>query len=131
MDVKSYLEQVKNLNDRMAVIKSEIERLDALLGVKSPRLDRPKGSATPRDALIIQIMGAKDKLWVEYRDCLSQQESVLKSLKTLPDRLFKIVYKKYFEFKSWEQIAEECDISQRHIYNLKNEAFDKIKDLIR
>ena len=65
-----------------------------------------------------------DKL-VEYK---KQAREMIERLDNNVEKI--ILYKRYFESKTFEQIAVECDYSWRHIHNLHSDALIKLDEII-
>ena len=136
-DAKAYLQQVKILDTH---INSKIEELEMLKAMTTKitstlKQDMVFGGGGNQDKLgdavskIIdlekEIHEAVDRFVDAKRDAGSVVEKV-----TNPDQ-FAVLYKRYFLYERWEQIACELHITFRHATRIHGEALQTVAELLK
>ena len=129
---------------------SRIRILDIKINNKMSELSMLKSKSTSLQAVVInddkvQTSPALDRLGNDVSDILELEEEIHKEIKTYNDLKHKIIneihslnnrlyieilYKRYVEFKSLEEIAVEMNYSYdrvRHLHGYALMDFDKIK----
>lgn len=133
MTAKEYLKQIRSIALTVKRIQNELERLRADAASASINLDgMPHASSGNSDKLArlaIKMAEYNTKLQEELNALLDEKAKAIKMIKTLPTKQQTILVEYYIHVKTWEQIAEEMDISVRHCHRLHGNAlynFDKV-----
>lgn len=131
--VKEYLLQIKRINCLIELKQKEIESLHRALDVKAVSYDDVKvqrGGATDRTDLICKIIDYEREIVRSIDNLIDLKKRISEELNKLDnEELIKLLYLRYFEFKSWEEIAIDMGYSYRWILRLHGKAlleFDKI-----
>lgn len=119
MEAKEYLLQIKQIKTKMAIIKEELEDLQAKLGAQAIRYDtEPHGQGDDeRQAhLIYKLIDAKDKLVLQQLELLEKEAEIRDTLFQLEDaRQIQVLYLRYFKLMKWTPMAQQLHYSDRRI----------------
>ena len=133
MTAKEYLKQIRNIALTVRHIQNELERLRADAASASINLDgmphATSGNSDRLARLAIKMAEYNTELQDELNALLDEKAKAIKMIKTLPPKQQTILVEYYIHVKTWEQIAEEMDISVRHCHRLHGNAlynFDKV-----
>lgn len=133
MNVKEYLLQIKRVNCLIELKQKEIESLHAALGYKAVSYDAERvqgGKKTDKTDLICKIIDYEHEIICFIDNLIDLKKRISEELNKLDnEELIKLLYLRYFEFKSWEEIAINMNYSYRWILRLHGKAlfeFDKI-----
>ena len=136
MTVQEWLEKVKKLDLMIDAKNAERERLMALATDISPRM--PDGmpfsftgtvNRKVEDAVIklIALAEETDKLVDQYID---YKQKVIKELEKLPEREYAVLHKRYIQYLTWEQIAEDMSYSTVQIWRISKNGLKILEDVI-
>lgn len=136
MTAKEYLKQYEKANDRVKILQQEYdwqqEMIDALRS-SSDFDGMPRTRSGGRNALEDKIDRLTEKA-AEVKaatiDALALRQKVFDTVIQVPDDEGKLLYKKYIELKSFEQIAVDMHYSYRHILRIHRRALYLVDDLI-
>ena len=133
MTAKEYLKQIRSIALTVKRIQNELERLRADAASASINLDgmphATSGNSDRLARLAIKMAEYNTELQDELNALLDEKAKAIKMIKTLPPKQQTILVEYYIHVKTWEQIAEEMDISVRHCHRLHGNAlynFDKV-----
>ena len=124
MTIKEFLRDIKRKNSSIKVIEAQISSLRDMAEYKSPIIDTIGGGhGTPdphsRETLVAKMVDMTidlDKLKMEYLDDLDKATKMILSLSD--DKIILVFYKRYLQFRTWEYIAEDMDISTMWVHKL-------------
>ena len=135
-DAKAYLQQIK-LHD--ARIERNIEELDNLRAMTT------KITATWKDD-VVSGTGNQDKLGAAVAKIVDLQTEIDKDIDAYidmkrsvwdllnrienPDQL-QILYKRYFKYEHWEQIACEMNMTYRNVCYIHGRALQAVSELLK
>lgn len=135
-DAKAYLQQIK-LHD--ARIERNIEELDNLRSMTT------KITATWKDD-VVSGTGNQDKLGAAVAKIVDLQTEIDKDIDAYidmkrsvwdllnrienPDQL-QILYKRYFKYEHWEQIACEMNMTYRNVCYIHGRALQAVSELLK
>jgi len=134
MVAKEYLESYKQIQTRINVLQSEINRLRTEAESVSINIDgMPKGTATDdKLSRIVSVMADLEKTMLDEMSGLYIRRmriiTLLGKLKSHKHQL--LLQKRYIECKSWERIAVEMDITWRHCYRLHGSALAEFQEVL-
>lgn len=135
MDVKGYLEMYKEADRKVRRLKREYEKEKAQIDqIKSPLGSdgMPHGSGISKSVENRAIKLA-DKL-LEYEEArisaLEIRQDIFDTINQIGGIEADILYEKYINLKTWEQVAEQFNREPRTIYYIRKRAFKKLNDFI-
>lgn len=131
---KSYLKQVKLLDMKISLMIDEISRLRLIITKITPTLTYDAGfGGSSQDKLgstISKIIDLENELNDNIDSYIDIKTEILHAMQQLSDpEEYGCLYKRYFEFKTWDQIAEELHMTSRNACNVHGKAlidFQKI-----
>ena len=122
-----YLKNYDKLNVALNNLKDEIRELKidikSVSGVEYS--DLPKGAGINTDDRIINLMFRLDKAQEEYKKTsrtLNRMNKVFDSFEKIDNNYAKILKKYFIENLTEAQIADDLEISYRHLRRLKQQA---------
>ena len=133
MTAKDYLMQYRKKMARWRILQAEVERLrtDAeSMRINLDGMPRASGSKGRTEALAIQLADYESRLMQEASELYMQSMRIITEIGMLKDHKHQqLLYKRYIEGITWEQIAVDMDITWRHCHRLHKLAlmeFEKI-----
>ena len=133
MTAKDYLLQYRKKMARWKLLQAEVERLrtDAeSMRINLDGMPRASGSKDRTERLAIQLADYELKLTREASELYMQSMRIITELGQLQNQKHQeLLYKRYIQGITWEQIAVDMGITWRHCHRLHKLAlmeFDKI-----
>lgn len=133
MNAKEYLQQIRNAECLIRLKERELEKIKSSLDVKAVSYDREKvqgGIRTDRADLICKMIDYQNELTIDIKNLIDLRTEVFKKIERLKNPTsISLLYLRYFEFKTWEEIADELHYSHRWILKIHSvilKDFDKI-----
>ena len=124
MTIKEFLRDIKRKNSSIKVIEAQISSLRDMAEYKNPVPDPIGGGhGTPdphsRESLVAKLVDMTidlDRMKMEYLDDLDKATKMILSLSD--DKTLLVFHKRYLQFRTWEYIAEDMDISTMWVHKL-------------
>lgn len=129
MKAKEILNEIRRRDEILALKMEELENLRLLCDVKSVNYDveRVQGSPTRENSAIIEYIQMKDEIAEYVAETIRMKRAVMTELdKFTNPQMVKIVYDRYFHGKTFEQIAEDLQISERRVQQLNGSALSEL-----
>lgn len=132
MNVKEFLNKIRKIDMMIDCKLNQIRELRSLITGRGIRYDEDKvqTSLSNNDLMadtIANIVELEQKINVDIDELIRYKERARKMIEKLEDDVQKVVlYKRYFDYKTFEQIAVECGYSWRHVFRVHQSA---LKDL--
>lgn len=135
MTIKGYLEQYRDADRKARRLKREYEKEKTLIDtIKSPLgsdgLPHGTGISKTVEQRAIRLA---DKL-LDYEeaqlDAVEIRQRIFDSIMNVDGIEGDVLYEKYIELKTWEDVADAVNVSPRAVYYLRIKAFNKIKPFI-
>ena len=130
MTAKEELRQIKMLDERITNNTEELMRLRAMAEkvtsvVSGESVSRTRNTDTMTDA-VAKIIALQDKLNADIDKYVNLKESTLQRLSRLENpTYYGILYRRYFLYKTWEQIACEMNYTYQWVCELHGRALQK------
>lgn len=122
MCAKEYLQQIRKIKAQIAYKTAMVEELRSkLTSISVPLSDHVQ--ASPSDKLagaISKISDLEKEIDVDLIQLTSTKKEIMAVLDQLDEPYISLIYKRYFESKSWEQISKEMNYSVRWITGYVN-----------
>lgn len=134
MNAQEYLSQIRSINLKIQAINEEIAEIRAALGVQAIDYSKVPGSISGTDKtfkLICDLIDKQDELMEKYISLLDKKQEILSILYRLPKHIYaELLYKRYFEYKKWIEIADEMGYSEEHIKRLHRVCLDEVEKML-
>lgn len=138
MKAKEYLQNIYKTDTRIDCLQSEVNSIQERLESITPQYNASEGSNGSRnvhshEALICKMIDLKteiDKQLNELLDLKTEAKKAIDKIISINADYGAILYKRYFEYKSWEKIANELCFSYPHIFRLHNNALELFEKTI-
>lgn len=134
MSVKERMQQI-NVATRMIENKQEeIRRLHDLatrvtISVENERV-QASGSNDKMADIICSAADLEAELKKDISDLIKLQREIMKEIDALGNiDMIDLMYKRYFQCKKWECIAEELHMSYRNVIRLHGKALKKLEEM--
>ncbi len=131
---KEYLRQLRTAEIKIEQKEEELERLKSSLESISTGTDGERVQTTPRDRLseeITRIVDLEKEINSDLGAMLMLRNKIINEIQSMDNPVYiDILYKRYVQYKSLEEIAVEMSYSYVHIRRLHGYAliqFSKIK----
>ena len=139
MTAKEYLQQVGRLDEKIRQLEREIEALRATeSSLRSPwpdGLPRGTGIGDPvgREAARVadKIRGLEERVMRKRGELFAKRLEVIETLGEMKDpTLNRLLWAKYVDGQTWEQIAVDLSYTYRHIINLHGKALEAMEEIL-
>ena len=132
---KEYLNQVRNLETQMKILKEEIDTLREMVvstGAVQQQERVMSSGAQDRMAETICKINEKEEEWNQLmREFALARAEVIISIQKLNNTDYEqILYKRYCQSKKWEEIAMEMNYSYQWVCKLHGRALLEIEKVI-
>ena len=131
---KEYLRQLRTAEIKIEQKEEELERLKSSLESISTGTDGERVQTTPRDRLseeVTHIVDLEEEINEDLGALLMLRNKIINEIHSMDNPVYiNILYKRYVQYKSLEEIAVEMSYSYVHIRRLHGYAliqFSKIK----
>lgn len=141
MTVKEYLNQIRKLDAQIQVYEAGIQKArDELVTLQSSWPDgQPHGRGGTSDPVgeqatrLADILTDLEKKQLETRAVLWRKRmEIVEQIGLLSDGLLvTVLFSRYVDCKTWEQIAVDMGYSYRHVVRLHGEALAKFKKVMQ
>lgn len=135
MKAKDYLLQVRRINKLIELKQNEINKLNLYLGVKAVNYEAERvqsSNTTDRADLICKIVDFEIELKEYIKQLIDLKKEIMQTIDKLDDAdLIKLLYLRYFDFKTWEEIAITMNYSYRWILKLHGISLQKIEKILQ
>ena len=136
MNAKTFLSQAYILQQAIRIKREQISQMRDLLTNISVSYDKEKITSTPDSSPleknIVQMIEMKQELEDDIAQLAVVQKETLDIINRVENvKAREVLSKHYLGFKSWRDIAEEMDISQKWAQNLHTKGLQHIDKLLQ
>lgn len=130
-----YLKQISKLDARIETKQAEVKRLwDIATNVTPVMQDavvsHSAGDGKVADA-VAKVVDLRQEINVDIDTLVDTRREINQLIEKLPsEKQYKILYKRYFERKTWEQISDEMGFSRQWVHKLHNRALRNVGNLL-
>ena len=137
--VKEFLKSIVTIDEMIDIKVNEVAKLRVLIDVGAVRYDRDKvmggGGDDKMADTVVKIVELEEEINKDIDTLVEHKKLAMDMIKSLDDdREQVILYKRYFEKKSFEQISVDTNYSWRQVHRLHGRALvvldNKYKDVI-
>ncbi len=129
MTPKEYLKQIESLQDSIDILEDAVSKLRADVGIKGIDYSRDRvqtSSGRPEEDKIIRIIEKENRLNAvkeKYNDAISIMSEQIAGMQNADYKL--LLYKKYVEVKTLEQVAVEMHFSYQYTKHMHGWALER------
>lgn len=117
MTAKEFLSEYRRLTERIRQLDLAIIKLEAeydSISVDYSGMPHGSGIADRTASLAIRVTDLKKKKIVKREEALARREEILDVLDLVESPLLsRLLYDRYILFMTWEQVAEDCEKSDK------------------
>lgn len=128
---KEYLRQLRTAEIKIEQKEEELERLKSSLESISTGTDSERVQTTPRDKVsedVPQMVDLKREIESDIKALLILKNKIINEIQSMDNPVYiDILYKRYVQYKSLEEIAVEMSYSYRQILRLHGLALQEFK----
>ena len=128
---KEYLRQLRTASIKIEQKEDELERLKAAAESISANTESERVQTTPRDRIsedVARIMDLKEEINRDIGELLILKNKIINEIQSLDNPVYiDILYKRYVEYKTLEEIAVEMSYSYRQVLRLHGLALQDFK----
>lgn len=128
---KEYLRQLRTAEIKIEQKEEELERLKASLESISTGTDSERVQTTPRDRLseeITRIVDLEKEINSDLGAMLMLRNKIINEIQSMDNPIYiNILYKRYVQYKSLEEIAVEMSYSYTRLRHLHGRALQGFK----
>lgn len=129
MTTKEYLQQIYAIHRKIERLEERREQIRAeMYSVKSPAdQSRDRVQTSMSGDVMLNLVAKVDRvereIVSEMYALLDKQGRITSQIEMVPDEKQKdVLFKRYVQFKRWEQIAVDMNITVRYVYMLHGDA---------
>ena len=130
MTAKEYLQQIYIIHRKVKRLEEQREQLRAdLYSIGSPagKMDADKVQTSMSGDNMLRLIAKVDKIdrdiVGEVNALLDVKAKIIKQIERMPNENQKdVLNKRYVNFRRWEQIAVDMNITVRHVYRIHGDA---------
>lgn len=136
-DVKKYLQQVRLYDSRINAKLAERDRLKAMLTKITPTLrnDAVSGGHGSQDKFsdgMAKLVDLEAEINREVDRFVNERNAVTATIDSVDDeRLHRVLSGRYIQFKTWEQIACDMDVSYQWVCKLHGTALQAVEKILK
>lgn len=134
MTPKEYLQQVKKIDHCITNKLNEIEKLREMCEKITTTLQQDKvqsgGSGDKMGDAVARVMDLQNDLVFQIQELVATKKAIMRLIDKLEDNECDLLYKRYFQYKTWESIAAEMNYSYQWACKLHGQALQHVKELL-
>lgn len=130
---KEYLRQLRVFSIKIQQKKDELESLKAAAENVSASIDSERVQTSPKDRMpddISRIVDLESEIHKDIQELLILKNKIINEIQGLSNPVYiEILYKRYVEYKSLEEIAIELNYSyhrMKHLHGIALQAFRRL-----
>ena len=129
---QQYLSQVRQIDEQMRIIQSQISNIVELSGLSYDKVQAAPNGDSKVEKLTMRRLELLDKYEKKRDELIRLRYEVTDMILTLKGQYQQeILFKRYVELKRWKRIATEMNLSMRMVYNVHREALCSIDERLR
>lgn len=135
-NAKEALKQIKVINNRIEIKKAELEDIyEKMRGVSGKGFEPSYGAGTKikssQEMYISKYLEYKEELNKDIENLINVKREMLDKVNLLDDAdCIDVLYKRYFQFKKWEEIAVEKSYTYQGICKIHGRALTKLDKIL-
>lgn len=126
MKAKDYLMQYRDAMRRAQAISDHLTELRAVC----EQLRTEDGHRVALDAAVAELVDTEAKTAAEIERLTALEAEIIGVISHMPDPYQTLLYERYINGKTWEQVAVQMNYSYRHTTKLHGAALARLKDVL-
>lgn len=126
MTAKEYLMQYRDAMRRTQAISDHLTELRAVC----EQLRTEDGHRVALDAAVAELVDTEAKTTAEIERLTALETEIISAISHMPDPYQTLLYERYINGKTWEQVAVQMNYSYRHTTKLHGAALARLKDVL-
>lgn len=126
MKAKDYLMQYRDAMRRTQAISDHLTELRAVC----EQLRTEDGHRVALDAAVAELVDTEAKTAAEIERLTALETEIIGVISHMPDPYQTLLYERYINGKTWEQVAVQMNYSYRHTTKLHGAALARLKDVL-
>lgn len=134
MTAKEYLSQLRRYDKMIESKKAEIERIRLSLEYKSVSYDgqRVQGGGASREDMICKMLDFERDMEDQVRELIELKKEIMAQIDKLDQAEYiQLLYLRYLEFKTWEEISVKMNFSYRYVLKLHGRALQELEKKLK
>lgn len=138
MTGKQYLQQIREIDTKVRILREEIEIIKAKLGYQSPSFDsvggHPKNTYVEDNTVrLLFRLSEKEKELSEELIKLEEKKAEIKAVLFQLDNPVEIevLYRRYFKLEKWDEIAEGMNYSRMQIARINTDGMYHLEKMLQ
>lgn len=136
MDAKEYLSQVRKydelINNKLATISSLRNLVTSITIELKSDVVQTSGAKDTMASTIDRIIDLEREIDADIDKLVSLKREVMAVIDKVEDSiLIDILYKRYFHYEKWEEIAIETNYSYRQVTRLHGQALQEVRKILK
>lgn len=134
MTAKEYLSQLRRYDRMIESKKAEIERIRLSLEYKSVSYDgqRVQGGGASREDMICKMLDFERDMEDQVRELIELKKEIMAQIDKLDQAEYiQLLYLRYLEFKTWEEISVKMNFSYRYVLKLHGRALQELEKKLK
>ena len=130
MTAKEFLRQARDADRRIDEAMERLERMRAKLeaGRMASRTGMPRGGAVDWTETADRVIELEHRVNARIRERVRQKQAAMDAIDRVEEaRLREVLELYYLDGYTWEQVAEQMDMSDRHVKRLHGIALLRVK----
>lgn len=135
MTAKEYLKQYQEAARRAERLRSEYENelilIDAVRSVSdNDGMPHGNGISKPTEDKAIRLADKALAYQTAALEAIRIRQQVFDLIETIPGEHGAVLYERYVNLKTWDEVAQSVGYSVRQTFRIHGEALDMVKDVI-
>lgn len=134
MTAREYLEQYKEAELKVEQLRIEyrkqLEKADTIRSPLDSDGSQHSGSVSNTTAeRAVRLADKAMELKEAEADALEIRQEIYNTVRQVQGEKGAILYERYINLKKWEDVADAVGYSERHVYNLHDEALEEVRKI--
>lgn len=126
-DAQEYLNQVRQIDEQMRIIQSQISNIVELSGINYDKQPSTPNGESKVERLALRRLELLDRYERLRDDLLKSRYEITETIMQCRGRYMQeILFKRYVELKRWRKIARELNLSESMTFTVHKEALEEI-----
>ena len=131
-DAQEYLNQVRQIDEQMRIIQSQISNIVELSGMSYDKTPTQPNGDSRTEKLAIRRLELLDKYEAKRDELVKMRYEITDTIMTLKGRYQQeVLFKRYVELKRWRRVASELNLSISMTYNVHKDALQEIDKVLK
>lgn len=137
MEAKEYLKRIKLLDIKIKNKSLELEdiqnRMTGLQGITyEEKISGSVNNKSPQEKMMYKYLAYKEELQENINELTEYKKQAMSLIDKIDNAdCVDVLYKRYFQFKKWEQIAVEKNYSYQGICKIHGKALQMMNEILK